>query len=81
MDDVLPAVFEKGNPGYHSRILPAIEGCVYPLYFVETAFLPGPVEKLFLTPSRRSIERCVSSRDYSRRIASTGASFDAFHAG
>jgi hypothetical protein len=32
-DGVIPAVFEKDNPGYHSRILPAIEGLVYPLYW------------------------------------------------
>ena len=36
VDGVLPAIFEKGNPGYASRILPAIEGCAYPLYFVKT---------------------------------------------
>lgn len=29
----LPAVFEKESPGYHSKILPAIEGLVYPLYW------------------------------------------------
>ncbi len=29
-DGVFPAVFEKDNPGYESRILPAIEGLVYP---------------------------------------------------
>src|SRR6185503_15343246 len=30
-DDTLPAVFERDNPGWRSRILPAIEGLVYPL--------------------------------------------------
>jgi hypothetical protein len=50
VDDVLPAVFEKGNPGYHSRILPAVEGCLYPLYFVETGFLDPPLEKVFSHP-------------------------------
>jgi hypothetical protein len=29
----IPAVFEPGNPGHLSRILPAIEGLVYPLYW------------------------------------------------
>lgn len=29
-DGVFPAVFEKDNPGYVSRILPAVEGLVYP---------------------------------------------------
>jgi len=32
-DGVIPAVFEKDNPGYQSRILPAVEGLVYPLYW------------------------------------------------
>jgi hypothetical protein len=38
VDGVLPAIFEKDNPGYNSRILPAVEGCVYPLYFAETGY-------------------------------------------
>lgn len=29
-EEVFPAVFESDNPGYHSRIIPAIEGLVYP---------------------------------------------------
>jgi hypothetical protein len=32
-DGVLPAVFEPDNAGYRSRILPAAEGLVYPLYW------------------------------------------------
>lgn len=31
-DGTLPAVFEKDNPGFSSRILPAIEGLVYVAY-------------------------------------------------
>ncbi len=30
---IFPAVFEKENSGYTSRILPAIEGLMYPLYW------------------------------------------------
>ena len=30
-EGVFPAVFEEDNPGYHSRILPACEGLLYPL--------------------------------------------------
>ena len=30
---VFPAVFEKENSGYTSRILPAVEGLMYPLYW------------------------------------------------
>lgn len=36
-DGVLPAVFEKDNPGYQSRILPVIEGLVYPLFWNDPA--------------------------------------------
>ena len=32
-DGALPAVFEPDNSGYESRILPAIEGLVYPLFW------------------------------------------------
>ncbi|MDE2264268.1 MAG: hypothetical protein KGL29_00075 [Alphaproteobacteria bacterium] len=38
VDGILPAIFEKTNPGYHSRILPAVEGCAYPLYFAKTGY-------------------------------------------
>jgi len=47
VDGVLPAIFEKGNPGYASRILPAVEGCAYPLYFVKTGFAGGTLEQVF----------------------------------
>jgi xylan 1,4-beta-xylosidase len=43
VDGILPAIFEKGNPGYASRILPAVEGCAYPLYFAETGYGPKDV--------------------------------------
>src|SRR5688572_26740120 len=33
-DGTLPAVLEKDNPGYHSRILPAVEALVYPAYWL-----------------------------------------------
>ena len=40
-DGSLPAVFEKENPGYPSRILPAVEGLVYPLAWgVASAAIP-----------------------------------------
>lgn len=32
-DGTIPAVFEKGNAGHASRILPAVEGLVYPIYW------------------------------------------------
>ncbi len=38
VEGILPAIFEKDNPGYHSRILPAVEGCAYPLYFAKMGY-------------------------------------------
>jgi hypothetical protein len=53
VDGVLPAIFEKGNPGYHSRILPAVEGCAYPLYFVKTGFAGITLDKVFGTAAEQ----------------------------
>jgi xylan 1,4-beta-xylosidase len=50
---ILPAIFEKGNPGYDSRILPAIEGCVYPLYFVNTGYAKQNLDQIFGSASER----------------------------
>jgi hypothetical protein len=36
-DGTLPAVVEKDNPGYHSRILPAIEALIYPAFWLRCA--------------------------------------------
>ncbi|HUB24349.1 MAG TPA: glycoside hydrolase family 52 protein [Tepidisphaeraceae bacterium] len=33
-DGTIPAVMEKDNPGYHSRILPVVEGLIYPAYWL-----------------------------------------------
>ena len=53
VDGVLPAIFEKSNPGYSSRILPAVEGCVYPLYFVNTGFAGCTLEQVYGSPSEK----------------------------
>lgn len=47
VDGVLPAVFEKSNPGYRSRILPAIEGCLYPLYFAQSGWAKLQPDKVY----------------------------------
>jgi len=44
-DGVFPAVFEKGNPGHGSKILPAIEGLMYPLYWGGLADHAWPLEE------------------------------------
>ena len=54
VDGVLPAIFEKSNPGYSSRILPAVEGCVYPLYFVKTGFAGCTLEQIYGTAVRKA---------------------------
>jgi xylan 1,4-beta-xylosidase len=55
VNGILPAIFEKDNPGYHSRILPAVEGCAYPLYFAETGYAGvGPAE-IYGTPAEKKM--------------------------
>ena len=61
VDGVLPAIFEKSNPGYSSRILPAVEGCVYPLYFVKTGFAGCTLEQIYATPSEKRMFEVLRS--------------------
>lgn len=53
VDGVLPAIFEKDNPGYASRILPATEGCAYPLYYVKTGYAGETLEQVFASPAEK----------------------------
>jgi hypothetical protein len=32
-ESFIPAVFDKDHPGHHARVLPAVEGLVFPLYW------------------------------------------------
>lgn len=43
-DGCIPAVLEPENPGRTSRILPAIEGVVYPLYWNAVGNVPSPAD-------------------------------------
>ena len=52
---ILPAIFEKSNPGYQSRILPAIEGCVYALYFEKTGYAQQNLDQIFAGASERKM--------------------------
>ena len=63
---VLPAIFERSNPGYASRILPAVEGCVYPLYFVNTGFADRTLEQIYATPSERRMFEVL--REHTRTL-------------
>ena len=62
VDGVLPAIFEKGNPGYDSRILPAVEGCAYPLYFVKTKWAKKTLDQVFGSAVREAHVRCSWKR-------------------
>ena len=66
VDGVLPAIFEKGNPGYASRILPAVEGCAYPLYFVKTGWQKQKLEQVFGTPAEKKMYDVL--REHTRRL-------------
>jgi hypothetical protein len=66
VDGVLPAIFERSNPGYISRILPAVEGCVYPLYFVETGFAGTTREEIFSAPEERRMFEAL--REHTRNL-------------
>jgi hypothetical protein len=66
VDGVLPAIFEKGNPGYNSRILPAIEGCMYPLYFVKTGYQRQTLEQVFGTPAEKKMYDAL--KEHTRRL-------------
>lgn len=63
-DSSLPAVFEKDNPGYVSRILPAIEGLVYLMQWGECgkSYLDpaGPFASL-LTVLKRHTQTLIDS--------------------
>lgn len=76
-DGVLPAVFERDNPGYHSRILPAIEGLVYAMYWNDPALkrsskfveaLKKHTVALLSDPKRRNL-----FKDGGLRLSSTSA--------
>ena len=55
VDGILPAIFEKSNPGYMSRILPAVEGCAYPLYFAKTGYAGIKPEQVYGTPAEKKM--------------------------
>ena len=62
-DGVLPAVFERDNPGHGSRILPAAEGLLYPLVWGDEAATRGRLAQalrrhtlaLLRDPQRRNL--------------------------
>jgi hypothetical protein len=66
IDGVLPAIFEKANPGYASRILPAVEGCVYPLYFVNTGFAGCTQEEIYATPAEKRMFEVL--KEHTRKL-------------
>ncbi len=59
-DGVIPAVFEKDNPGNASRILPAVEGLIYPWFWKDPA-LKGSSK--FVKALRRHAEVLLKDKD------------------
>lgn len=53
VDGVLPAIFEMHNPGYASRILPAVEGCAYPLYYAETGYAGVAADQIYASAAEK----------------------------
>jgi hypothetical protein len=66
VDGVLPAIFEKSNPGYRSRILPAVEGCAYPLYFVKTGYQRQTLDQVFATPAEKKMYEVL--KEHTRKL-------------
>ena len=66
VDGVLPAIFEKDNPGYASRILPAVEGCAYPLYFVKTGYADMTMEQVFGTDNEKRMYDAL--KEHTRKL-------------
>jgi hypothetical protein len=66
VDGVLPAIFEEGNPGHASRILAAIEGCLYALYFVESGFAGTALEGFVGHAAEREMWKVLE--EHTRRL-------------
>ena len=50
-----PPSSRSRTPATHSRILPAVEGCAYPLYFVKTGYQRQTLEQVFGTPAEKKM--------------------------
>jgi hypothetical protein len=76
-DGVIPAVFEKENSGYTSRILPAVEGLVYPCVWGMNVSTEWPRLTGALSKHAAALLRDVEQRNYfgdgGIRLSSTSA--------
>lgn len=66
VDGILPAIFEKNNPGYHSRILPAVEGCAYPLYFAKTGYAGVSADAIYGSPAEKKMFEVL--KEHTRKL-------------
>jgi xylan 1,4-beta-xylosidase len=66
VDGILPAIFEKSNPGYNSRILPAVEGCAYPLYFAKTGYAGIKPDQVYGTPAEKKMFNVL--KEHTRKL-------------
>ena len=58
-DGTLPAVFEPDNPGHASRILPAVEGLIYP-HYCGLDLVTNPAEAALHDALRRHTLACIN---------------------
>jgi len=66
VDGILPAIFEKNNPGYHSRILPAVEGCAYPLYFAKTGYAGVGADAIYSSAAEKKMFEAL--KEHTRKL-------------
>ncbi len=66
VDGILPAIFEKSNPGFNSRILPAIEGCMYALYFEKTGYAQQTLQQIFGGAAERKMFEVL--KEHTRKL-------------
>jgi xylan 1,4-beta-xylosidase len=66
VDGVIPAVLEKNNPGYASRILPVVEGLIYPAFWLNLirqwpADLAGDADEFLTGQLRGPLARALQA--------------------
>jgi xylan 1,4-beta-xylosidase len=78
-DGTIPAVFEKENPGYNSRILPAVEALIYPQQWSNQPH--GSQAKAWIDPSGQFKELLAALKTHTLSLLNakgTGTGFNRF---
>jgi xylan 1,4-beta-xylosidase len=81
VDGIIPAVLEKNNPGYESRILPIAEALVYPAYWLSLvkswpSAAAGDAEEMLLKQLRSPLTTAV--RRHTQRLLTDPATGNLF---